>query len=136
MSDEFEPQSGMIFETTNGIFGLIIAVNGRLLYLHPNWGATTVTAPFVSNTYAITTAAWGIKSIYEGFWLENSYRTDVYVVLPELINSKILPYHVKTYLGKKLWTRELEIKEISLKEIAAKFDVDVKQIRIKDYKHE
>lgn len=128
MEDKFEPRSGMIFETMDGLFGLIIDVGDKLLYFHRHWGACPITEPFVKSRYATANEGWGIKAIYQGFTSDvgTGYRTQPFSDInhsPSIISN----------IGRKLWSRpKQQCTELTLQQIANKFNVAVEELRIKD----
>ena len=109
-------KTGMIVEYRDGQRRLVL-MDGINRFIHPtgqgpisNWNDELV-CPRASDHV--------IEVIYEGY-------TD------KTNNSRLYLDNILKNPGKVIWRREPEIKELTLQEVADKFNIDVKQLRIKD----
>ena len=108
-------KSGMIVEYRDGQRRLVL-MDGIDKFIHPtghgiisNWNDELV-CPKADHV---------IEVIYEGYTDKTNHFS---LYLDNILKNP----------GKVIWRREPEIKELTLQEVADKFNIDVKQLRIKD----
>ena len=109
-------KTGMIVEHKNGKRKLVLVDNINKMIGDECWSNLT---KWSEDLKAPVHPENDINIIYEGY-------TDI---------SRTCNYQLNYILdnpGKVIWRRELEIKELTLQEVADKFNIDVKQLRIKD----
>jgi hypothetical protein len=119
MEKEFEPKSGMLFETKDGTRGFWIETEkGLVTYWVRNGRISTYAGPN-NFRYAFNGADPEVKFYnprYEGMLID--------WVGGGLVSER--------QIAKPVWTKEPKITEMTLKEVAEKLGIPVEQLRIKD----
>jgi hypothetical protein len=124
----FEPQSGMIFETSSGGYGFFVAMpNGGLTMLHVSHLEGTFSSSRITGHDSFDYTRFMEKIKQDG----NTYITKIFLPIDDRgVNLK--KCYNEDYRGPLVWESPNVVKELTLQEVADKFNIPVDRLRIKE----